>query len=276
MVRFRFGCVVAVSAIARLFRAGPRGQALAALFCATIPAGVLASSGAKNDYLMAFWLACAVYFALRFAAMPRMADASLLGGALGLPLFTKATAYLFAPWPIIAILASTPLKNSRRPQWTACLAVAAVCALAINTPQYARNLRLSGSPLGFDAAQGNGYYRWRNETFGWKQTVSNLLRNSAEQLGARSQGWNQAVFAGVSAIHRWLRIDIADPATTWRGATFQPADQRQPRGQCAQSLAGVPAVRCLRPAALAGGTSKALCALALSVCVWPAQQRGIR
>jgi hypothetical protein len=48
------------------------------------------------------------------------------------------------------------------------------------------------------------------------------LRNGAEQLGARSQGWNQAVFEGVSAAHRWLGIDMADPATTWRGAAFGP------------------------------------------------------
>jgi hypothetical protein len=218
-----FGCMAAVSAIARRLGAGARGQAMAALFCATIPAGILASSGAKNDYLLALWLACAVYFALRFAATLGTADAVLLGCALGLALATKATAYLFAPWLMVAILMRRPAKC---PHWVRSAAPRLMLAMAfvlvINAPQYARNLDLSGSPLGFDSAQGNGFYRWRNDTFGWKQTASNILRNSADQLGARSARWNQAVFEFVRTAHQRLKIDIADPATTWRGSAFSP------------------------------------------------------
>jgi hypothetical protein len=132
---------------------------------------------------------------------------------LGLALATKATGYLF----VTPLLVWVVVRRDRR---------AAVWALAstllINTPQYVRNLRLSGSPLGYDSAQGNGYFRWRNEYLGWRPLVSNVVRNASEQLGARSPEWNRGVFESAMGIHRAMGLDPNDPATTWRGATFAP------------------------------------------------------
>jgi len=212
--------MIGVSSVAKLLGARGRGQAMAALFCTTLPSGILAASGAKNDYVMTMWAVAAVYFALRLRERNRLIDAMFLGAAVGLALFTKATAYLFLPWPLAAVLWPVLWRERRRAVPLA--AVAALCALAVNLPQYRRNWSLSGSVLGFDSAQGDGFFRWRNETFGWKQTVSNMLRHASEQLGGRSTRWNRGVYDFVLATHRDLAIDVNDPATTMPWNVFQP------------------------------------------------------
>ncbi len=215
------GSVVCVSLIAKLFGAKARGQVIAALFCATLPNGILQASGAKNDYLLALWLASMAYFALRYVREWKRVDLAFCGIALALALFTKATAYLYFPGVLAAIL----LPAARQLRWAGLARVVLVlggCVLLVNGPQYARNLDLSGSPMGFDSAQGDGFFRWRNETFGWKQTASNILRNVADQMGARSDRWNQSVYSAVLQIHEWIHDDVNDPATTWRWTQYEP------------------------------------------------------
>jgi hypothetical protein len=200
------GSIAGVSAIAAVFGLSTRAQAWAALFCATLPNAILQASGAKNDFLLAFWLVCAVYFAAR-------RDAPMLALSAALALATKGTAYLFLP-PVLLYAAVTLPR--RQLVWIA----AAVCLL--NGPQYVRNLQLSGSPLGFDSAQGDGVFRWRNEHLTWKPVVSNALRHVSEQLGARSARWNQSVYHAVVRIHDALGLDPQDRDTTWPGARYGP------------------------------------------------------
>ena len=201
------GCITGVSAISAAFGLGTRAQAMAALLCATLPNAILQASGAKNDMLLAFWLVCAVYFAAR-------RNAAFTGLAVGLALATKATGYLFLPVLLGPLIAVPDRKRT-----AACLAAG---ILLINTPQFIRNWSLSGSPLGYDSAQGNGFFRWRNESFGWKPTLSNAVRHASDQLGARSPRWNQSVYDAAIAIHHALDIDPDDPVTTWPGARFTP------------------------------------------------------
>ena len=215
------GCVVGVSAVAGAFGLSSRSQAWAALFCATLPNAILQASGAKNDLLLAFWLVCAVYFAVR-------REAKWLALATALALATKGTAYLFLPPLLVYAVIVLP---RRQLAWIA----AAVCLL--NGPQYLRNLQLSGSPLGFDSAQGDGVFRWRNEHLTWKPVASNALRHASEQLGARSPGWNQAVYDAVIRIHRALGDRPAGPGHHLARRALRPAPERQSRSQRQQPLA---------------------------------------
>jgi hypothetical protein len=200
--------IVGVSTLAGAMGASTRGQAFAALFCATLPNGILQASGAKNEWMTALWLICAAYFALR-------EDAAFTGLSLGLALATKATAYLFAPPLLLAIvLIRRPPVRARSLVWIA------AGILVVNTPQYIRNIRLSGSPLGYDSAQGDGVFRWRNEHPGLTSTISNFVRHSSDQLGDRSERWNRTVFHAALALESALGIDPNDRDTTWPGAQF--------------------------------------------------------
>ena len=212
------GGIVAVSALAKAMGLSPKAQSVAALFCATLPSGVLQGSGAKNDWMLSLWLVCLVYFTLR-------RDAPFAGLSLGLALATKATAYLFAPPLFLVALWAGGLFPKSPALWRRLALWTAAGVLLLNGPQYIRNLQLSGSPLGPDSAHGDGLYRWRNEHPGWKSTVSNALRNASEQLGARSQSWNTAVYQAVTRIHGALGIDPQDPDTTWRWARYEPPVQ---------------------------------------------------
>ena len=205
------GCIVGVSLIARALGAGLRGQSIAALFCATLPNGILQASGAKNEYVLALWLVAMVWFGLEYRRAQRRVDLLLMGLALALALFTKGTAYLFAPPFVVFALWRRSVPAA---------ALLAGCVLLINGPLYVRNLDLSGSPLGFDSAQGDGVYRWRNEHFTWGATASNILRNTSEQLGSRSAVWNRGVYESTLALHRKLGLNPDDPDATFRGSKF--------------------------------------------------------
>src|SRR5262249_21934095 len=120
-----------------------------------------------------------------------------LGLSIALALATKATAYLFLAPLVAAFFLLRPLRLRAA-------AIAAACVLLINGPQYWRNMKLSGSPLGYDSAHGDGQFRWRNEDLGLKPLASNVLRNASEQLGGRSDRWNQAIYQSVVGLHKRL------------------------------------------------------------------------
>ena len=204
------GSMLAVSLIARELGAHVRGQTIAVVLCATLPNAILQASGVKNDLLMSFWLAAMVFYALRGNTLGT-------GVSLGLALATKGTAYLFAPPLLLAAFAFAPLRRLLQAG-----IVIAACVLAINGPQYWRNYHLSGSVLGFPSAAVDQLPHFRNERLGPGVTFSNLLRSLSEELGARSETWNRAVYNFVVRAHESLGLDVNDPASTFLWDKYRP------------------------------------------------------
>lgn len=213
-------CLAGVSLLALELGGDRRAQALAAAICATLPNVILQASGAKNDLVLAAGLTAFSYFGVRFAKRRGKADLFYAAVAGALALLTKGTAYLFLP-PLGAALVLVATRNRLRVLRHLALAGAAV-TLLLNGPFYLRNLMLSGSPLGFDSSFADGTFRWRNEPPSLRGTLSNVIRHAAEQVGGRSESWNESVYEAALAALEAIGADPADPGTTWRWSKFEP------------------------------------------------------
>jgi 4-amino-4-deoxy-L-arabinose transferase-like glycosyltransferase len=216
------GAVLGVSLLAARLGAGPRGQAFGALFCATLPMGILQASSTQNDAVLAFWLVCLAYHVLRLHERPSWGNAAGAGASLGLALLTKGTAYLFAA-PLVAWLGAVWLLRYRGPPraW-APLALVGLLALALNLPHYGRNWRLGGSPLG-PGAENGGRFPYRNQVVSAGTLASNALRNLGLHLRPPSLRVSRAVERRLAALHGRLGLDPSDPRTTWASVPFRLA-----------------------------------------------------
>ena len=210
------GSLVGSSAVAKELGANRRGQIIAAVACATIPMGILQSTSTQTDYVVAFWLVCLAFFSMRLAKQPDLPSALGVGGALGLAILTKGTAYVFA-LPFVASLAMTTFGRRDR-KLLAFLCLACTIAFVSNAAHYARNLDLYRSPLG-PGAEGAGL-EYSNQRIDAAVIASNLVRNAGLHMGT-SEPLSRAVERSINALHTRLGISPSDPATTWPGTSFQ-------------------------------------------------------
>jgi hypothetical protein len=210
------GSIIGVSLIAQRLGAGVRGQILAAIACATIPAGFLEASGAMNTYVGAFWIVVAVYYLLRWNERQTWPVALAMGSALGLAIMTKGTAYVFLPFVLLACwwigsAASRKLLLVRVP-------VLVLAILVLNGPLFIRNFRLSGSPLGFSTLLGDDTLRqYSNSRHSASITFANVVKNLSlhvvTPIGAVNHEASRLIIASLQTLH----IDPDDPADTYRG-----------------------------------------------------------
>jgi len=211
------GSLVAVSLLTRRLGGGADGQALAAVIAATLPMGILQGSSSQNDYVVSFWLACLIYYAL-VAAVNDRNDPMIVfgvGAALGLAILTKSTAYIFAFPFLVWFFFSSP----RRVRWKSTLVVACV-ALCLNLGHYWRNLDLYGAPLGPWHGGSISVSGYVNDAFTPSVLTSNVIRNIALHIGTPFSTLNSVTEGAIHELHRLLGIAVDDRRTTWHGTTF--------------------------------------------------------
>jgi hypothetical protein len=210
------GSLLIVSLIAARLGATARGQALAALFCATLPMGILQSTSTQNDLVIAYWLVClaALVTDATPGAWPWM---PALGAALGLATLTKATAFVFA-LPFLVWLA---VRLRARPARLAAVAVVSgLLLIAANGGQFTRNHELYGSPFGPDGEGDRQEIKYLNGYFSAPEVASNVLRNTTLQVSTPVTRVNYLMERTVVAVHRGLGIDPSDPETTYGSTRF--------------------------------------------------------
>ncbi len=218
------GSAVGVSLIARRMEADRRGQFFAAAVSLTIPMGVLQGSSTQNDYILAFWLVCFVNYLLVLRTEENFPSILPAGASLGLAVLTKATAYIFA-FPFLIWLGLDLLKK-KSIKGVLPLAVLAVIALLINLGQYLRNYDLFGNPVGltedvFSTGGQTRYFKYSNDIFSFPAVLSNVVRNTAANLGTPFAPANRLLLQGVDWVHARLGISPNDPRTTWPETDFQ-------------------------------------------------------
>jgi hypothetical protein len=209
------GSIIGVSLLAKELQATLRGQIFAAVVSATIPMGILQGSSTQNDYVASFWLVCLVYFVMLMRKKVNLLNALGMGLALGLYIFTKATAYIFA-FPFLVWLGLSCMKLRDRKQLSL-IALALLVAFVINLGHYVRNYDLFSNPLGDQA----DVKLHKNEAIALSTVASNVMRNVGLHLGLPFSRFNKALGNAVSSLHKLFKIPLNDERATWADMKFK-------------------------------------------------------
>ncbi|NES86584.1 MAG: 4-amino-4-deoxy-L-arabinose transferase [Moorea sp. SIO2B7] len=219
------GSIIGVSIIAKQLGADGRGQIFAAVFCATIPMGILQASSTQNDYAVCFWLVCLAHYVLLVlpSKNPPIPLVLGIGASMGLAVLTKSTAYFYA-FPFMVWLFIVNVKRMRWKLWRP-ISIVTVIFLSLNLNHYLRNLDLYGHPLA--TAEYSEHYRI--EVYSLSTWISNVIRNLSlhvdivRHLGL--QGFitpiTGIVAKLITIIHSFLGLDMNDPRTTFPVGSYK-------------------------------------------------------
>lgn len=234
------GSLIGVSLIARELGAGPHGQVLAAILCGTIPQAILAATSAKPDVAVSFWIVVSCFFLLRWKSAATWTNMLLASAAIGLATLTKGTAFILLPAIVLAVFWIWPAAN--RVRFLVRLPVVLLVILALNGPQFYRNVRLTGSPLGFASPDGDadkeGRRHFANAKFGVRDVAGNVLRSTALHFETPNNKINARTTAVFRQLIRAIGVDPDDPAMIEQGDSGELYTFYVPRASRSEVLAG--------------------------------------
>ena len=209
------GNVLGVSLVAKKLGAAWQGQLMAAVFCATIPMGVLQASSTQTDQVTALWFLCFLNFLvglLTATSANSWGEALLAGASLGLAALTKMTALVFAA-PFL-LWATFVLFSKRRFRAALLLATIGMAGLAINAGHLLRNELAFGWPLGPRSETAI----YTNEIHSPAALASNVIRNVAVHLAVPAMDMD--IRGEVFRLHALTGFNINDRRTTFLDTTF--------------------------------------------------------
>lgn len=219
-------CLIGVSLIARQLGAKQTGQWLAAVFCATLPMGILQGSSTQNDYAVALWIVCLISFTLTLVSSTSISTPVILaiGSSLGLALFTKSSAYFLSfPWIVWAVFYLWSAKKWEFARYA--ISIFAISFL-FNVGHYLRNLEVFGSPI----SAGDHKYANQAEIYSLPTLLSNIIRHLSMHVDIvryfNLQHWLTPITGKleklVYLIHQYvLKLDPSDPRITMPGYTYK-------------------------------------------------------
>jgi hypothetical protein len=202
--------LVVVSLIARRLGASLTGQLFAALFCATLPMGILQATSTQTDYVTAFWIVGLAYYAvLAHQRCLSTFEWVLLCLLVALGMMTKGTFYPFALPFLVWLFIST----LRQVGWLSTVKYALLGILVVgsmNAGVWVRNYQTYAFPLGPSAAIED----LSNETLSPGILLSNLVRNATLNLGTAYGVVNGPFTELIDKLHQVIGQDPNDPRTT--------------------------------------------------------------
>ncbi len=199
-------------------------RAAAHLLAACLPVAVLQSSTANNDIVVPFFVLTSFFYGYRWLEKPKPAGGVWLGASFGLACLTKATAYLYLAPMVFLLVADTLRRLFREGVGPVKRAIVPVILFAVVLANvYARNLDLTGNPLGLDQNRADPHV---NEVFSIGVTVSNAIKILGGQIGPYPL--NSIYDSAVTKAHRVLDFPIQTPGThfgnlSYRGAPNLPS-----------------------------------------------------
>lgn len=200
-----FGSLIGVSLIARELGGNTKSQIFSALFCATIPMGILQSTSTQTDYVVSFWIVILVYFLLCYIRHGLPAYIYGFAVVLGLGVLTKQTVYIFALpfciWLLINVIKKKPYHFFH-------LLIIPLVIVLLNFGHFSRNINLYGNPIGIH--EDNAHTSITNEVFNLHSVSSNVVKNLSLNLTVPSSTINKMTRNAIVEIHDLLGVSVND------------------------------------------------------------------